>query len=76
MISKLTLLALLGLSAANANMFGIHNKAIPARKEIKKTPFGATEVVEYLETAENGGTNKIIKTVYPSNKHFTRDYER
>lgn len=71
-------LTLLGLAAAsnpeNFQLYGAPSKTIKAPREVRKGHFGATEITE-IEHAEDG-TAKVTKEVYPSGKHFTRDYER
>lgn len=75
MRTKLTLLTLLGLAAlASAGTAFIPNhKALPNRREVRKGHFGTTEIVEY---PDEDSVDKMLKTVYLPNKHFTRDYER
>ena len=82
MRSKLAL-ALMGLAAvatATTASSG-HNlehrahaqsKTLKAPKEVKKGHFGATEISDF----PTEGDFKMVKTVYPPTKHFTRDYER
>lgn len=80
MRSKLALmsLALVGLvSAASPEHFELYGgaqKIVKSSRQVNKGHFGATEIVE-VSTLEDG-TSKITKDVYPSGKHFTRDYER
>jgi hypothetical protein len=79
MRNKLSLIALtlLGVAtASSAENFELYRsgKTLKQSRQVTKGYFGATEITDAFTNSD--GTGRIVKEVYPSGKHFTRDYER